>query len=284
MSFPLMANPNKHYYTTRRSPILGIVLHVTAGAQDTDMIGEDGSAASTIRYGQTVTRAASWHGIVDSDDVVDCLPDSCTAFHVKGYNSPTLGLEICNLDAVWANKPTDWTKATIANAAAWCVPKVTVYGLPLRLASKAEVDADIKAGRPFGFTYHAWLDPARRRDPGQDFPTTLLFAYLAGQAPPPGPAAPVPAGTHPPFPLPRGWYFGPRNGPRSSVSGYYGHREDLRTWQARIRQRGWRITADGLYGPTTATTARAFQRDKRMVADAKIGKATWDAAFTAPVT
>lgn len=34
MSFPLLANPNRHYYTTRRGRILGIVLHITAGLED----------------------------------------------------------------------------------------------------------------------------------------------------------------------------------------------------------------------------------------------------------
>lgn len=108
------------------------------------------------------------------------------------------------------------------------------------------------------------------------------------QTNPSGPVDPVIVGPRvtaaPPFPLPTGWYFGPEPGPRESVSGYHGHRGDLRTWQARMHLRGWDITADGLYGPVTAAVARHFQREKGLHPDALIGPQTWGAAWTAPVT
>jgi N-acetylmuramoyl-L-alanine amidase len=178
MAYPLELNPARHYYPTRRGPILGIVLHVTAGAQDLDMVGDDGSAWSTIRYSQATDRPSSYHGIVDSDTIVDTLPDSFTAFGATGYNSRCLHLEIANLDATWVGKPAAWVDATLRNAAAWCRPRVARYGLPARLSSKTQVDAALAAGRPFGFTYHSWLDPARRRDPGKDFPWQQFAGYL----------------------------------------------------------------------------------------------------------
>jgi hypothetical protein len=181
MAYPLLSNPLKHYYPTRNKPILGIVLHVTAGAQDLGMVGTDGSAEATVRYGQTVTRAASWHGIVDTDTIIDCLPDSYTAFHVVGYNSPTLGLEIANLDARWDNKPAAWVEATLRNAAEWCRARMAKYGLPINLASKAEVDAAIKVGQQFGFTYHSYLDEDRRKDPGKTFPWARFAQLLQGE-------------------------------------------------------------------------------------------------------
>lgn len=176
MGYALTANPNRHYYATRRSPILGIVLHVTAGLED--FTPPDSGAEATVRYGQSNRRPASWHGIVDSDSVIDCLPDSFTAFHVIGYNSSTLGLEIANRDARWAGKPSSWVDGTIANAAEWCRPRVDKYGLPVQLANKAQVDAAIRAGRPFGFTYHRYLDPKRRIDPGRDFPWEKFAALV----------------------------------------------------------------------------------------------------------
>lgn len=87
----------------------------------------------------------------------------------------------------------------------------------------------------------------------------------------------------PAFPLPRGHYFGPKSGPASSVSGYYGHRADLKRWQAQMAKRGWRITADGLYGPATAKVARAFQAERGLTVDSLIGSATWAAAWQEPV-
>lgn len=104
-------------------------------------------------------------------------------------------------------------------------------------------------------------------------------------APKPAPRpTPKPAVKAPAFPLPAGWYFGPKSGPRESVSGYYGHRDDLRKWQAQMARRGWTIAVDGLYGPGTAQTARAFQLEKRLGVDGLIGPATWAAAWAAPIT
>lgn len=88
----------------------------------------------------------------------------------------------------------------------------------------------------------------------------------------------------PAFPLPKGSYFGPKSGPKASVSGYYSHRADLKKWQARMAARGWRITADGLYGPATAKVARQFQSEKGLAVDGLIGAATWAAAWKSPVT
>lgn len=96
----------------------------------------------------------------------------------------------------------------------------------------------------------------------------------------PEPTAP----TAPGFPLPAGSYFGPKSGPGRSVSGYFSNREDLRRWQARMAERGWRIAADGLYGPDTKRVATGFQREKGLSVDGLIGPDTWAAAWTTPVT
>lgn len=88
----------------------------------------------------------------------------------------------------------------------------------------------------------------------------------------------------PAFPLPRGHYFGPKSGPAASVSGYHSHRADLKRWQQRMKDRGWSLTADGLYGPTTAKVARQFQKEKGLPVDGLIGAATWAAAWNSPVS
>lgn len=174
MQYPLLANPHKHYYPTRRKPIGLIVLHVTAGLQDLDMHGEDLTAAKTNQYGATTTRAASWHAVVDSDSIEDSLPESYTAFHVQGYNSGSLGLEICNQDARWDNKPKAWVTATLRNAAKKCHQWEKEHDIPRRLLTKAQVDAGER-----GYTYHMFLDPTRRHDPGQTFPLRYFFSLLA---------------------------------------------------------------------------------------------------------
>src|SRR4051812_3924476 len=120
MAYALLSNPNKNFYTTRQKKVRLIGLHVTAGLQDLGMSGLDNSAENTNKYGATTNRAASWHKIVDSDGIEDALPDEYTAFHIRNYNSISVGLEIANLDARWDNKPKAWVEATLRNAAKVC--------------------------------------------------------------------------------------------------------------------------------------------------------------------
>jgi murein L,D-transpeptidase YcbB/YkuD len=48
--------------------------------------------------------------------------------------------------------------------------------------------------------------------------------------------------------------------------------------------RGWHLTADGWYGLETLSICKSFQSDKGLVIDGVIGRSTWDAAWTAPIT
>ncbi|TDD25061.1 CHAP domain-containing protein [Actinomadura sp. KC06] len=59
---------------------------------------------------------------------------------------------------------------------------------------------------------------------------------------------------------------------------------DVRTWQARMKARGWRIDVDGAYGPGSESICRAFQREKGLSVDGVVGPATWRAAWTAQIT
>lgn len=96
----------------------------------------------------------------------------------------------------------------------------------------------------------------------------------------------------PAFPLPDGKYFGPEAGGDQSISGWHSYNAELKVWQQRMADRGWPITVDGYYGPVGATTPTgntaevtvAFQKEKGLVVDGFIGKATWNAAWTTPIT
>src|SRR5688500_6361688 len=96
MGFYLLDNPNPNgpfYYTTRRGKILAMVVHITAGLEDLDATN-DHSAEATARYAATTSRPVSWHLGSDTDSGFHLLPASYTAFHVRGYNSTTIGHEI----------------------------------------------------------------------------------------------------------------------------------------------------------------------------------------------
>ncbi len=114
------------------------------------------------------------------------------------------------------------------------------------------------------------------------------FAALRSGKPsvvqPTGPQIIAPGVPAPAFPLPSGWYFGPKSGPKESISGFYSHGADLKRWQQRMADRGWAIAADGRYGPQTEDIARRFQTEKGLLSDGLIGVITWSAAWTEPVT
>lgn len=69
---------------------------------------------------------------------------------------------------------------------------------------------------------------------------------------------------------------------RSRTPMQYG--PEVRAWQQRMRDRGWTIAVDGWYGPKSDRVCRAFQADKNLEVDGIVGRQTWDAAWTAPVT
>jgi hypothetical protein len=182
LDHPSPTGPN--YYPTRRSPLLAIVVHCTAGLQDLDLIGPDNSAEGTARYAATTDRDVSWHSGSDSDTWVDLLPYSYTAWQCQGYNSSTAGHEISKRDMVWADEPADWVTRTLTIAARGLATRAREHRIPLRRATRAELDRAIaNGGPPVGFVTHAELDPARRTDPGADFPWTRFLGLMAGTTP-----------------------------------------------------------------------------------------------------
>lgn len=56
------------------------------------------------------------------------------------------------------------------------------------------------------------------------------------------------------------------------------------TWQERMRDRGWTIAVDNIFGPQSERVCRHFQVEKHLGVDGIVGPITWNAAWTAPVT
>lgn len=102
----------------------------------------------------------------------------------------------------------------------------------------------------------------------------------------------TPSTTVPKFPLAANQWFGPEAGGANSISGWHSHQADLKVFQQKMKDRGWPITVDGLYGPKGAKTPQgntaevviAFQKEKGLTADGLIGPKTWEAAWKSPVT
>lgn len=212
--------------------------------------------------------------------------------HAVGHNSTTLGV----LFMVGDNEPL--TKAAQASFRA------------LRATLR-------KRGAGSGLWGHTQMSGNSTRCPGPyimaDIRSGVLKSASAGVTVGGGgasvPAPSKPAATKAPaFPLPRKapndlFYYGPRDGGRTSVSGmgrnrWVGddvyqdrngrwHSRGLAKWQQRLIARGWseleKDGPDGRFGGTTEKVVGQFQKAMGLPVDHKIGPDTWAAAWTEPV-
>lgn len=223
--------------------------------------GADGIAgpmyAAAVQKYQTFLRAYGYTGDVDG-----IWGDGTQAAHAKYYAAVTQG------------------DATLKNQQAWLISRG--YDLGNTGADGVwgpKTEAAIKAYQTHlrAFGYSGDIDG--QWGPGTQAAHERFAASLVAQ-----PAVPA-------FPLPAGKYFGPEADP-NSISGYHSYNAELKQWQQRMKDRGWPITVDGLYGFKGDTTPRgntaevtvAFQKEKGLTPDGLIGPKTWEAAWTTPVT
>jgi peptidoglycan hydrolase-like protein with peptidoglycan-binding domain len=60
--------------------------------------------------------------------------------------------------------------------------------------------------------------------------------------------------------------------------------ESVRTFQRRLRERGWKTPADGKFTKQVEAVVSAFQREKRLKIHGRVDEPTWSAIWEAPVT
>ena len=90
----------------------------------------------------------------------------------------------------------------------------------------------------------------------------------------------------PKFPYPSDEWIGqPSDDPRNH-SGCYGgvDTENVKTWQKKMKDRGWSLGVDGCYGPESEDVCRQFQDEKGLAVDGDVGPKTWEKTWSAPVT
>lgn len=183
----LLSNPNpagNFWYPTRKDPVRLIVVHTAESLPDFNP--PDMGAENVARYASTTTRHVSWHATVDSDSTIMMLPDSYTAWHVRGYNSQSLGVEMATQASKWLASPDAWRYAILGRTAdlvrSWCEK----FDIPARRLTRDQADAGEK-----GIVAHATLDPTRRTDPGPAFPWAWFIASVGTKLAPPIAGTPI---------------------------------------------------------------------------------------------
>lgn len=145
MSFYLLENENKQaevrpngkmgwYFPEMKYPIQGIVVHTAEGGRN---------ASDIAKYLAKNPRPASAHVVIDNKKAIDLLPDDHTAFHSRGSDSKSLGLQIAYSASDWGKDP-EYEKACMEMSAKWCAEKAKLHDIPLRKVTKNEWDAGVR--------------------------------------------------------------------------------------------------------------------------------------------
>ena len=165
-------NPQR-WYPQRRNKTKPRIIVLHTAENKTDTHGVDRGAENVAKYFATGGRDVSVHACVDHDSIVMCLPDEACAWHAAGYNTISLGIEMCMRARDWVDVDDDYRAGMIANAAKVCAHWCLKHDIPPHVLAKAGVDKGSK-----GIAYHATLDPQHRSDPGVGFPKDDFFRAL----------------------------------------------------------------------------------------------------------
>jgi hypothetical protein len=60
--------------------------------------------------------------------------------------------------------------------------------------------------------------------------------------------------------------------------------QDVERWQKRMKQRGWKIPTSGTYDDASRDICKKFQAEKGLKVDGVVGRETWKAAWTVPIS
>lgn len=261
--------PAKHYRTGRAVDRVDLlVLHTAQGARSVEALG---------RYFATTTRPASAHSGVDDNERANYVRFGDTAFAAPGANADGEHLELCGM--------AEWTRAKwltehrrmLDHAAAWLAERCRARGIPPVLLTAP----DLRANRR-GITTHYAVSEAFHQsthsDPGINFPLDVVLAGTRSRIS----ALQAAALRSTPFPFPAGHYLGTPRPSKFCHSGVLGGADAraVLAWQRRMRQRGFDLTIDGIYGPRSRAACLQLQRHtSKLGGDGLVGAATWRYTF-----
>jgi N-acetyl-anhydromuramyl-L-alanine amidase AmpD len=165
--YPFIESP---HFTPADGRAIGVVVIHTME------VAETSSAAEVCaRWFQNPASEVSAHYCVDADSVVQCVREDDIAWHARGGNTNSIGIE----QAGYAGQKAlgwndDYSRAVVERAARLTSEVCARYGIPVRRIRAA----DLVAGRR-GITGHADVSAAFRKsdhwDPGPDFPWTRFL-------------------------------------------------------------------------------------------------------------
>ncbi|GAA1645744.1 hypothetical protein GCM10009700_35180 [Brevibacterium sanguinis] len=166
------------------------------------------------------------------------------------------------------------------------------YGEPVRLYTKGAPVKDVQLAvgvSADGYAGPATVDAIKKWQKSHRLSVTGVVdaATWASMKPAIANAKKKPrkAQSAPKFPLKSGYWYGVESSNKKNRSGFYaGDRPGIRQFQTKLKDRGWKISVDGRFGPATARIVKAFQKEKGLRQTGRVDATTWAKIWEAPVT
>jgi N-acetyl-anhydromuramyl-L-alanine amidase AmpD len=140
----------------------------------------DGAADVCARWFANPVSEVSAHYCVDADTTIQCVRDEDIAWHARGGNANSIGIELAGFAGQgslgWND---DYSSAVLERAAGLTAEVCERYTIPIRRLRVAGLTAERR-----GVTGHADVSAAFRKsdhwDPGPDFPWVRFLRLARG--------------------------------------------------------------------------------------------------------
>jgi N-acetyl-anhydromuramyl-L-alanine amidase AmpD len=177
---PFVESPN--VTRTKGRPIGVVVIHTAEVAERAD------SAEAVARWFARPSSQVSAHYCVDSDSVVQCVRERDIAWHARGGNANSIGIELAGFAGQCREEWEDaYSRAVLEAAARLTASICSRHRIPIRWLSAEQLRAGTR-----GITGHVQVSEAFHKsdhwDPGPSFPVArflalVRIAYRSGAAP-----------------------------------------------------------------------------------------------------
>jgi N-acetyl-anhydromuramyl-L-alanine amidase AmpD len=172
VSYPFIESP---HMTEASGRAIGIVVIHTM-----EIAERDGAAELCARWFQSPESEVSAHYCVDADSIVKCVNEDDIAWHARGGNMSSIGIELAGYAGQRALGWSDaYSRAVVERAARLTADVCGRYGIPIRRLRAS----DLVAGKR-GVTGHGDVSAAFRKsdhwDPGADFPWSRFLRLARG--------------------------------------------------------------------------------------------------------
>src|SRR5262252_2515146 len=256
--------PSPCYSSRQGATVRLLVVHTAEGSRTIESLGS--------WFANSANQVSSHTGADDKVNTVgEYVKPGNKAWTSANANPVAVQIELCGF-ASWSTATWNQHPNMLDNCAKWIAEEASRFGIPITKLSPTQAQG---SGR--GVCQHIDLGAwgGGHVDCGSGLPLDRILDAArgggsGGSTPPPSP----PSQKAPPFPYVSSDYLGQPDGTKHWHDGHGGgwdNKHAVKPWQQQMKNRGWSIGVDGIYGPQSESVARQFQQEKGLGVDGKVG-------------